>query len=99
MRKVMWVRIYVRERGGSAEAVMRLLKGRGVIGATVLRAVAGFGRRGDVGLSLVDVSLDRPEVIDFFDTEERVRSLLTDLKRYVSADHILITEAWVPVDD
>ncbi len=51
-----------------------------VRGVTVFRGISGFGHSGKMhSASLLDLSMDLPLVIEFFDLPERVERILTDL--------------------
>lgn len=51
------------------------------MGATIWRGIQGFGLDGVMhDTSLVDLSLDLPVVLEFFDTPERVEAILTRLE-------------------
>ncbi|MDX9765800.1 MAG: DUF190 domain-containing protein [Ectothiorhodospiraceae bacterium] len=91
MNDVTVVRIYVTEGGGRHEAIFKRLhdveKMRGV---TMFRGIAGFGVSGEVhGASLLDMSLDLPVVVEFFDTPERVEAVLRSMADLLPAGHVL----------
>ena len=55
-----------------------------VAGGTVLRAVAGFTGKGGVETtSLVDAGGKLPLVIEFIDSEEKVESVMPELKKMI----------------
>lgn len=61
-----------------------------VRGVTVFRGVSGFGRSGVVhSSSLLDLSLDLPVVIEFFDAPDRVGSILSHLKDLLPPGHVV----------
>src|ERR1043166_6038359 len=68
-----------RRRGGEPvyEAVVRFLHGHGCAGATVTRAVAGYGQSGRLHEAhLFSLSEDVPIRIEAVDSEEKIRALL-----------------------
>lgn len=96
-RHVTMVRIYITE----GEKLMKRLLGRlhddeHVRGVTVYRGIAGFGRSGTMHSSqLLDLSLDLPIVIEFFDEPSKVKAILTHLKDVVPPGHVVSWSAQV----
>ena len=79
------VRIYVGE-GDQWEgrplyqAIVALLRERGIAGATVLRGIEGFGAKAHLHTSrILRLSEDLPVLIEAVDQEDRIRSVLPDL--------------------
>jgi len=67
-----------------------------VRGVTVFRGISGFGRSGVVHSStLLDLSLDLPVVIEFFDAPAKVRSILSNLKDLLPPGHVVSWPAQV----
>lgn len=59
------------------EAIVLLLRDRHFAGATVTRAIMGFGASARMRTDRVEVlSLDMPIVVEAVDTEERIQELL-----------------------
>jgi CBS domain-containing protein/PII-like signaling protein len=89
------VRIYMSEddrRAGKLlyRAVVELLKTENAQGATVLRAVEGFGAAGRLhASSLVDVAARLPVVVEWIDSPEQVERLLPQVLELVK--HGLVT--------
>lgn len=85
------VRIYVRESEHLMEKVVRYLQDDAeVAGATVLRGIEGFTGSGELHMaSLMDLSLDLPLVIEFFDNPERVEAVVHSLIRRFPLRHIV----------
>jgi PII-like signaling protein len=83
------VRIYVNEgdRVGdqsTGTAVLSFLRGESAAGATVFRAVEGFGRHGEIHTARpADTAQAPPMVIEWIDSEERVDRLLPRVKELV----------------
>ena len=97
---VTMVRIYLTE----AEKLLKKLLARlhdeeKVRGVTVFRGVSGFGRSGVVHSStLLDLSLDLPMVVEFFDEPEKVRRILAHLKTILPPGHVVSWPARVNED-
>lgn len=95
--EVTMVRIYLTE----AEKLMKNLLAKlhdeeKVQGVTVFRGVSGFGRSGVVHSStLLDLSLDLPMVIEFFDEPEKVSRILAHLKTMLPPGHVVTWQAHV----
>ena len=83
------VRIYVGEadhHGGKPlyQAIVELLRSRGLAGATVLRGIEGFGANARLHTTrLLRLSEDLPVLIEVVDTEERIRAILPELDEIV----------------
>ena len=94
---VTMVRIYLTEgEKVMKQLLVRLHDEEKVLGVTVFRGVSGFGRSGKVHSStLLDLSLDLPMVIEFFDTPAKVGRILTHLKDILPAGHVITWPAQV----
>lgn len=94
---VTMVRIYLTE----AEKLLKTLLAKlhdeeKVWGVTVFRGVSGFGRTGVMHSStLLDLSLDLPMVIEFFDEPAKVRRILAHLKEMLPPGHVITWAAQV----
>ena len=61
-----------------------------VQGVTVFRGISGFGISGRLhSSSLLDMSLDLPMVIEFFDVPEKVGPILEHIRRDIEPGHIV----------
>ena len=89
--EVIFVRIYLTEGEGRMSALLaRLHDEEKVQGVTVFRGISGFGRSGKVHSStLLDMSLDLPLVIEFFDTPEKVEKILAHIHGEFEPGHIV----------
>lgn len=84
------VRIYVREGEHATAKIMELLLRAKVAGATVFRGSAGFGPDGALHTSsLMSLSLDLPEVVEFYDTSARVNTVLDELRSELNLPHVI----------
>jgi PII-like signaling protein len=98
-REVAVVRIYLTEGEGQVGALLRCLHDDyDLSGVTVFRGITGFGRSGAIhSASLVDLSLDLPVVVEFFDDPERVDDVLAGLAGRVAPGHLVTWRARVNV--
>lgn len=99
-RDVTMVRIYITEGEGLMRRLLaKLHDEERVRGVTVFRGIAGFGRSGRMhSSSLLDLSLDLPIVIEFFDEPEKVRAILSHLAPLVPPGHLVSWQARVNED-
>jgi len=88
-------RIYIREGEHQLTKLIQLLHDEEkVSGVTVLRGIEGFGPDGLIhAASLVDLSLDLPLIVEFYDTPDRVNTILRDLQRHLGLSHIITWQA------
>lgn len=88
---VTMVRIYLSEGAGQLDTLLkRLHDWEHVRGVTVFRGIAGFGDSGKLHTSkLVDLSLDLPVVVEFFDEPHKVEAILAHLGDAVKPGHML----------
>jgi PII-like signaling protein len=78
------------------EALVEMFRQRGLAGATVVRAIAGFGSSSTVHTeSIVRLSLDLPIIVEVVETEDRLRSVLPDLDRMIQGGLITLERARV----
>ena len=89
--EVTFVRIYLTEGEGRMSALLaRLHDEEKVQGVTVFRGISGFGKSGKMHSStLLDMSLDLPLVIEFFDTPEKVDIILGHIHADFEPGHIV----------
>lgn len=94
---VTMVHIYLTEAEGRLAKLLHYLHNENRIrGATVLRGITGFGHSGKIHTShLLDLALDLPLVVEFFDEPEKIATLLPQLKTLVEPDHIVYWSAHV----
>ena len=66
------------------EAIVHLLRERGLAGATVLRGIEGFGAKQHLHTTrILSLSSDLPVLIEVVDQEDRVRAVLSELDAMV----------------
>lgn len=78
------------------EAILEMLRSEGCAGATVTRAVAGFGRGSRIHTaSILRLSQDLPVVIEWVDDPERVERVLPKLDEMISGGLVTIEDVHV----
>jgi hypothetical protein len=84
-------RIYLREGEHLLNKIIDFLHNEEkVSGVTVLQGVMGFGPDGKIRTShLVDLSMDLPLVIEFYDLPERVDSIINHLQTNMGLSHVV----------
>lgn len=91
---VIFVRVYVTESSHMLAAIVSYLKNEAKIrGISVFRAISGFGDTGNHTASLVDLSLDLPLSIEFFDSKDKIEPALAHLNSIIKHEHIVFWEA------
>jgi PII-like signaling protein len=93
--QVTMVRIYITERAKLRKPITRYLHDEAKVrGISVFRAVSGFGESGTHQSSFVDLSLDLPLTIEFFDHPDKVKLSLEKLSTMVKPEHLVFWDAW-----
>jgi len=87
---VIMVRIYLHEATARLQELLEYLHDESKVrGVTVFRGITGFGSSGKYHSStLMDVSLDLPVVIEFYDEPEKVRPIIDHLHKTIKPGHI-----------
>ena len=90
-------RIYLTEGNRQVDALLkRLHDWEHVRGVTVFRGIAGFGESGRIHTSKwIDLSLDLPVIVEFFDAPEKVDAIIEHLEDTIKPGHILTWNARV----
>ena len=88
---VVFVRIYLTEGEGRMEDLLKRLHDQEEVqGVTVFRGISGFGVSGRMhSSSLMDMSLDLPLVVEFFDVPQKVNSILEHIREEIDPGHIV----------
>lgn len=86
------VRIYLTESEEIKDTLFSILHDEfKVAGVTLFRGISGFGGSGKVHTShLLDLSLDLPVVVEFFDSPDVIDPILEKLNTIIEPGHILI---------
>ena len=92
---VTMVRIYLHEARAHMEELLQYLHDESKVrGVTVFRGITGFGTSGEIHSSrLIDMSLDLPVVIEFFDTPEKAAEIIEYLNQSIKPGHIVFWQA------
>jgi len=91
---VIIARIYITESSNLLQPIVNYLKTEAKIrGLSVFRAISGYGETGNHSSSLVDLSLDLPLSIEFFDSKDKIEPALTHLSKLIKHEHIVFWEA------
>ena len=78
------------------EAIVHLLRQRGLAGATVFRGIMGFGASAGIHTEKVlRLSLDLPIVVECVETEEKIQAVLPELDRMIGGGLITLERARV----
>ena len=87
---VLVVRIYLHEAKSEMEDLLKYLHDENKVrGVTVFRGIIGFGSSGKYHSSnLIDMSLDLPLAIEFYDVPEKVMSIIEELNKKIKPGHI-----------
>lgn len=93
--KVTIARIYITEASGLLKEIVKYLHDEAKIrGVSVFRAISGYGDSGAThDALLVDLSLDLPLAIEFFDHTEKMTKTLEHINLMVKPEHIIFWEA------
>ncbi len=85
------VRVYLTETEKLLKTLLaKLHDEEKVRGVTVFRGVSGFGQSGVVhSATLLDLSLDLPMVIEFFDEPKKVARILSHLNSILPSGHVV----------
>jgi PII-like signaling protein len=94
LAKVTMVRIYITESSSLLKPIVNYLHYEAKVrGVSVFRAISGFGQSGENHASLVDLALNLPLTIEFFDHPEQVKAAIEHLSTLVKPEHIVFWEA------
>lgn len=96
---VTMVRIYMTEGDAHLNKILRQLHDEEKVkGVTVFRGISGFGQSGEIhSSSLLDMSLNLPVVVEFFDIPDKVNDILSKLEGQVKPGHVVSWQANVNV--
>ena len=96
---VTMVRIFLTEADAQLKPLLKQLHDdEQVKGVTAFRGIAGFGASGQMhSSSLLDISLDLPQVIEFFDEQDKVAEILSELASSFEPGHVVSWSADVNI--
>ena len=100
LSEVVLVRVYCTEKDHQHQRIIDLLhQQHRVAGVTAFRGIAGFGKSGQLHeAGLLDVSLDLPVVVEFFDRVDKVDAVLPLLQDIVGPGHVVAWPAKANLD-
>jgi PII-like signaling protein len=88
--ELVFVRVYITEASHLLNKIVKYLRSEiSIRGVSVFRAISGFGETGAHTSSLVDLSLDLPLVVEFFDEQQKVELALNYLSTFIKQEHIV----------
>lgn len=91
---IVMVRVYITESSHLLNKIVDYLKNEAKIrGVSVFRAISGFGETGDHATSLLDLSLNLPLAIEFFDSKNKIEPALEYLNSLIKHEHIIFWDA------
>ena len=94
MIKIVMVRVYISESSHLLNTIIKYLKDDANIrGFSVFRAISGFGESGEHTGLLLDLSLNLPLVIEFFDSKEKIKPAVAYLSTLIKHEHIVVWDA------
>ena len=83
-------RVYLSEESPVLNELFDLLHEQKIKGATIYRGVKGFGVSGKTRETrFLDMHLDLPMVLEFFDEPARVDEILNSFRHKIATGHIL----------
>ena len=97
MHEVTIVRIYLTEGETQLKSLMKRLRDwEKLRGLTVFRGISGYGESGVIhGSNIVDLSLHMPIVVEFFDEDEKINSIIDHISDQIKPGHMLKWSALV----
>ncbi|MEJ2530110.1 MAG: DUF190 domain-containing protein [Gammaproteobacteria bacterium] len=101
MLDVTMVRIYLNEGQHQMKGLIQLLHDEEKVrGVTAFRGVAGFGQSGKMHSStILDISLDLPLIVEFFDDVAKVERVMEDINKIVKPGHIVSWPATINIGE
>jgi uncharacterized protein len=99
--EALMVRVYLSESDHAMKALMSCLHDElKVRGVTVMRGIEGYGASGKRhASSLIDLSLDLPLVVEFFDRPEKAAAAIARIERFIRPGHIVSWSVTVESED
>ncbi len=90
-KTVTMVRIYLTEGEAQLKNLIKQLHDWDKLkGLTVFRGITGYGESGEIhGSNLMDLSLNLPVVVEFFDSPEKVEKIIEHLNTFIKSGHIV----------
>jgi PII-like signaling protein len=91
------VRLYLNEGEAQLESLLkRLHDWEKVKGVSVFRGIAGYGDSGEIHTSkFIDLGMELPLVVEFFDTPQKVATIMEHISTTMKPGHMLSWSALV----
>ena len=91
------VRVYLTEGETQLKTLIKRLRDwEKLRGVTIFRGISGFGSSGVIhGADLVDLSLNLPMVVEFFDTPDKIDQIWEHLNQIIKPGHMVRWNAQV----
>ena len=91
------VRVYLTEGEAQLNTLIKRLRDwEKLRGVTIFRGISGFGSSGVIhGADLVDLSLNLPMVVEFFDTPDKIDQIWEHLNQIIKPGHMVRWNAQV----
>jgi PII-like signaling protein len=98
-KEITIARIYTMEGHDFLSQALDILRDEEqIMGATIIRGIAGMGASGEIHTSsLVDLSLELPLVLEFYDEPAKVTKAIQTLKAKLDFNHIVSWPAMVHI--
>jgi hypothetical protein len=95
MVEVTIVRVYLTETEKYLKQLLTYLHDESQVrGVTVIRGIVGFGQSGKIHTAhLVDLSINLPVIIEFFDRPEKIEKIITHLNGFIKPGHLVYWSA------
>ena len=99
-RQVTIARVHTLEGHDHLSRVLEILRDEEkIIGVTVVRGIAGYGGSGTIHTSsLLNLSLELPIIIEFYDETGKVEKAIEKLKSRLDLKHIISWPAFAHVE-
>lgn len=101
-KKITIARVYTLEGHDHLNRILDILHDQEkILGATVIRGIAGYGASGTRAVhtsSLLDLSLQLPLIVEFYDEPEKVARVIEILKCKLDLKHIVSWNAEAHID-
>ena len=75
-----------------ADALFELYRSHGIMGATVLQGVKGYGVRGAARFEVLGLSANLPVVVETVGERQKVEGVLASVKKMVGANGLVTVE-------
>jgi PII-like signaling protein len=97
--EITMVRIYLTEGEAQLKTLLKRLRDwEKLRGVTVFRGITGYGESGVIhGAELIDLSLNLPVVVEFFDSNEKINEIWEHLQEIIKPGHMVRWDAQINI--